>query len=129
MKKNTIDRNFYRKLGDMLYEERKKRGYSLRYVAELTGISRTTIGNYENGNARIDKVRYKKICEALQMPKQIHIKIALGQREYEQKGNDNVKRKVIDLNTTKMTFEEIMNLKDYVWKNDILIPAEIIEGE
>ncbi len=40
-----------------------------------------------------------------------------------------MKRKVIDLNTTKMTFEEIMNLKDYVWKNDILIPAEIIEGE
>jgi hypothetical protein len=38
-----------------------------------------------------------------------------------------VKRKVIDLNTTNMTFDEIMNLKDYVWKNDKLIPVK--EGE
>lgn len=33
-------------------------------------------------------------------------------------------RKVIDLNTKNMTFDEIMNLKDYVWKNDKLMPAE-----
>lgn len=38
-------------------------------------------------------------------------------------------RKVIDLKTTNMTFDEIMNLNDYVWKNDKLIPIEIIEGE
>lgn len=40
-----------------------------------------------------------------------------------------MERKVIDLNTTNMTFEEITDLKDYVWKNDKLIPIEIIEGE
>lgn len=39
-----------------------------------------------------------------------------------------MERKVIDLNTTNMTFDEVMNLKDYVWKNDKLIP-ETIEGE
>lgn len=83
MRRNAIDRNFYRKLGDMLNEERRKRGYSLRYVAELTGISRTTIGNYENGKSRIEYGRWKKLCKALQMPEQMHIKIALGQREYE----------------------------------------------
>lgn len=83
MKRNTIDSKFYRKLGDMLNEERRKRGYSLRYVAELTGISRTTIDKYEMGEARIDDVRWKKLCEALQMPENIHIKIALGLRDYE----------------------------------------------
>lgn len=83
MKRNTIDSKFYRKLGDMLNEERRKRGYSLRYVAELTGISRTTIDKYEMGQARIDIERWKRLCKALQMPEQIHIKIALGQREYE----------------------------------------------
>ncbi len=83
MKRNTIDSKFYRKLGDMLNEERRKRGYSLRYVAELTGISRTTIDKYEMGEARIDNVRWKKLCEALQIPEQVHIKIAFGQREYE----------------------------------------------
>lgn len=83
MKRNTIDSKFYRKLGDMLNEERRKRGYSLRYVAELTGISRTTIDKYELGLSRIDNVRWKKLCEALQIPEQIHIKIALGMRDYE----------------------------------------------
>lgn len=38
-------------------------------------------------------------------------------------------RKVIDLNSTNMTFDEVMNLKDYVWKNDKLIPIEMIGGE
>lgn len=38
-----------------------------------------------------------------------------------------MKRKIIDLKTTNMTFEQIMNLKNYVWKNDKLIPIE--EGD
>lgn len=37
---------------------------------------------------------------------------------------EKMERKVIDLKTTNMTFDEIMNLKDYVWKNDKLIPVE-----
>lgn len=40
---------------------------------------------------------------------------------------EKMERKVIDLKTTNMTFDEIMDLKDYVWKNDKLIPVE--EGE
>lgn len=40
-----------------------------------------------------------------------------------------MERKVIDLNTTSMTFNEIMNLENYIWKNDKLIPTEILEGE
>lgn len=40
---------------------------------------------------------------------------------------EKMERKVIDLKTTNMTFDEIMDLKDYVWKSDKLIPAE--EGE
>ena len=82
-KRDTVDKFFYRKLGEILNTERIKRGYSLRYVAELTGISRTTIDKYELGLARIDMIRWKKICEALQLPENIHIKIALGLREYE----------------------------------------------
>lgn len=83
MQLKTIDRMFYKKLGDLIKHERQKRGYSLRYVAELTGVSRTIIDKYELGTARINDARWKKLCEVLQMPEQIHIKIALGQREYE----------------------------------------------
>lgn len=42
----------------------------------------------------------------------------------ERENNMEMKRKIIDLKTTNMTFDEIMNLKDYVWKNDKLIPVE-----
>lgn len=83
MKLKTIDRIFYKKLGELMHNERKKHGYSLRYVAELTGISRTTIDGYELGLKRIDDARWKKLCEALQLPENIHIKLALGLRDYE----------------------------------------------
>ena len=75
MKRNTIDSKFYRKLGEILNEERRRRGYSLRYVAELTGISRTTIDKYEMGRVRIDEDRWKKLCEVLQIPQQLSIKL------------------------------------------------------
>ena len=81
--KEKIDKCFYRKLGEILNAERRKRGYSLRYVASLTGISRTTIDKFELGISRIDNASWKKVCEALQIPEQIHIKIALGMKDYE----------------------------------------------
>lgn len=79
----TIDRKFYRKLGEIINEERRKHGYSLRYLSELTGVSRTTLDGYELGLKRIDDARWKKICEALQIPEQIHVQIALGMRDYQ----------------------------------------------
>lgn len=38
-------------------------------------------------------------------------------------------RNIIDLTNTNMTFDEIMNLKNYVWKGSKLIPVELLEGE
>lgn len=72
-----LDSVFYKKLGEILYFERKKRGYSLRYLAELTGISRTTLDGYELGTKRIDNIRWSKLCEALQISENIHIKLEL----------------------------------------------------
>lgn len=60
MAKEKIDKCFYRKLGEILNAERRKRGYSLRYVASLTGISRTTIDKFELGISRIDNASWKK---------------------------------------------------------------------
>lgn len=82
-KRDTVDKFFYKKLGEILNTERRKRGYSLRYLAELTGISRTTIDKYELGLARIDLTRWNAICNALQLPMNIHLKMALGMRDYE----------------------------------------------
>ena len=49
--------------------------------------------------------------------------------DFEKKGEEEMKREIIYLNETNMTFEDIDNLEDYVWKNNQLIPAEMIEGE
>lgn len=72
-----LDSVSYKKLGEILYFERRKRGYSLRYLAELTDISRTTLDGYELGNKRIDNIRWSKLCEALQISENIHIKLEL----------------------------------------------------
>lgn len=72
-----LDSVSYKKLGEILYFERRKRGYSLRYLAELTDISRTTLDGYELGTKRIDNIRWSKLCEALQISENIHIKLEL----------------------------------------------------
>nr|DAR26613.1 MAG TPA: helix-turn-helix domain protein [Bacteriophage sp.] len=77
-KLSSIDRAFYEKLGEILNEKRRKCGYSLRYLAEMTGVSRTTIDRYELGIARIDDVRMKKICKALQMPESYDIDVTIN---------------------------------------------------
>ena len=38
-------------------------------------------------------------------------------------------RKVIGLITTKLSIVEIFKLENYVWKNNKLIPTELIGGE
>ncbi len=39
---------------------------------------------------------------------------------------DKMERKIIDLSTTKMTREEVYQLENYVWKDNLLIPQEIV---
>lgn len=74
---NRIDNLFYRKLGDKLDLQRKKLGYSYRYLAMLTGISRSQLDNYLSGKTRIKKDTYQIICEALQISPNISIEITL----------------------------------------------------
>lgn len=45
------------------------------------------------------------------------------------KEQQKMERKVIDLNISNMSLDEIMQLENYVWKHDKLIPVEMIEGE
>lgn len=77
MELKKIDRTFYEKVGENLYRHRKKRGYSLRYLAELTGISSTTLDNYELGKARVTDDNWKIICEALQIDSKIDVSVTV----------------------------------------------------
>ena len=48
---------------------------------------------------------------------------------FKEKGEEEMTREIINLDETNMTFEDIDNLENYIWKNNQLIPAEMIEGE
>lgn len=82
-KNNKIDNVFWRKIGQIINEERQKKGYSMKYLGELTGVKKQTIDHYILGQRRIDNASWEKLCKALQLPENIHIKIALGLRDYE----------------------------------------------
>lgn len=78
MELKKIDRAFYCELGRCLHEIRKKRDYSLRYLAELTGLSRTTLDRYELGVTRITPKNFKKICEALNVSSNLKVEVKIG---------------------------------------------------
>ncbi len=72
---------------------------------------------------------YDDYCEPKDIKKEYEYADEFYEEKIIEKELEKMKREIIDLNTTNMTFEEITDLKDYVWKNDKLIPIEIIEGE
>lgn len=39
----------------------------------------------------------------------------------------NMKRKVIDMNKSELTVNEIFQLENYIWKGNYLIPEELLE--
>lgn len=78
MELKKIDRAFYRELGNCLHQNRKKRGYSLRYLAELTGLSRTTLDRYELGVTRITPKNFEKICKALNVSSNLKVEVKVG---------------------------------------------------
>lgn len=42
---------------------------------------------------------------------------------------EKMERKIIDLSNTNMDFDEIMHLENYIWKQDKLIPIELLGVE
>ena len=48
---------------------------------------------------------------------------------FEERGDDNMERKIIDLNNCNLSFKDIDKIEGYIWKDNILIPVEMIEGE
>lgn len=73
-----IDNVYYKELGKQIHRIRQEKGYSLRYLAKLTGLSRTTIDDYEMGKKRITNENWKSICKALGITNRIAINLAIG---------------------------------------------------
>lgn len=54
-------------VGERIREIRKEKGYSIRYLSELTGISRSTISRWENNQLNPSTEKVYKIIEAFDM--------------------------------------------------------------
>lgn len=54
-------------LGEKLWRLREQRGLSQEEFAEMLGVSRQTVSNWENGKATPDALRLGKICAVLRV--------------------------------------------------------------
>lgn len=62
-------------------------------------------------------------------PRNIYVCPYCSSENFIERREDEMERKIIDLNNTIMTLEEVFNLENYIWKNDKLIPEELINNE
>ena len=72
---------------------------------------------------------YERYCESMEK----EVEYDNSDEIYEEmklKGESIMKqRKIINLKTTKMTWGEVLKLENYIWKNDKLVPVEMLEGK
>lgn len=78
MEIKTIDKQFYRMLGDQLNERRRELGLTLTNVAQRVGVSRQMYDRYEIGLAKIPADKWEKICEALDIYSGIDVQVRIG---------------------------------------------------
>ena len=77
---NEFDKN----IGSILREERKKKGVSQDYVADLVGVSKMHISYWESGQRSIYAERLKAYCKALG----ITVQSVFDQMDEKEKANE-----------------------------------------
>lgn len=77
MKRTTIDKQFYKLLGEKLTDARKNKGYKLRDVSKEIGKTVQAIDLYELGQSRISKDDFLKLCKLYELNGKIRIEITL----------------------------------------------------
>ena len=55
--------NLPEETGKKLIELREKNGYTQNEVADIIGIARNTLSNYEKGKRSLDLITLRKICK------------------------------------------------------------------
>lgn len=74
----TIDRKFYRELGNELRRIRTHREMTLKELHEATGISRSQLDHYELGMNKISEKNFEIICNALDVSTNLKIDVKIG---------------------------------------------------
>lgn len=74
----TIDKLFYRELGNQLRNIRIKRDMTILELAQETGYSRSLIDHWELGMNKIKPKQYEKLCSVLKVSPSMKIDITVG---------------------------------------------------
>lgn len=74
----TVDRFYYRELGEQLRKWRIHRDMTLKELSNATGISRSQLDHYELGLNKINDKNLNKICTALNVSTSIDVKVTIG---------------------------------------------------
>lgn len=74
----TIDRKFYRELGNSIRFIRSHRDMTLKELSQATGISRSQLDHYELGMNKISDKNFQKICDALDVSSNMKIDVKIG---------------------------------------------------
>lgn len=74
----TVDRAFYRELGNQIRAIRQHRGMTLLELSQLTGYSRTLIDHWELGLNKIKPNQLDNLCKALQVTNILSVTVKLG---------------------------------------------------
>lgn len=61
------DKEFYERLGSILRNERKKRDWSLKDVAERIGVTPSAVHYWETGTKVMSALSLSKYCDVLNM--------------------------------------------------------------
>lgn len=72
---------------------------------------------------------YDNYCEPKEFVEKYDYSDELHEEFMIRKELEKMERKIIDLETTTLTFDEIFKLENYVWKGNKLIPEEMIGCE
>lgn len=74
----TVDRLFYRELGNTLRRIREHRNMTLKEVSQSTGYSRTLIDHWELGLNKIKDNQLDRLCEVYSVTNNLSVNVKLG---------------------------------------------------
>ena len=71
----TVDRHFYKQLGNQLRKIREFRHMTLEELSKKTGYSRSLIDHWELGFNKIKDNQLNKLCEALKVNNMLSVSV------------------------------------------------------
>lgn len=74
----TIDRYFYKLVGEQMRQKRQEKGYSIDYVAKKVGVTKQCYDYYELGLLKLKDTTWEKICDVLDIYSGIDIQVKIG---------------------------------------------------